>query len=90
MLNQPLTSGNAFRRMDESNDENFYSLPRFVTHIDHAAINTVTNLYREFFPAGNAILDLMSSWISHLPEEIQYSRVVGLGMNKEELEANSR
>ena len=30
----------------------------------------------------------MSSWISHLPPEIAYRRVVGLGMNAEELAAN--
>lgn len=85
-----LLSQNAFRRSDESNDRNFYSFPRFVTHIDDAAIAAVTELYREFLPQNGAILDLMSSWVSHLPEEISYNRVVGLGMNAEELEANPR
>jgi len=80
----------AFRRYDESPDEEFYRLPRFVTHIDDRAIAAVTQLYREFFPAGGAILDLMSSWVSHLPPEIEYRRVVGLGMNEKELEKNPR
>lgn len=79
-----------FRRQDESNDERFYDFPRFVTHIDDAAIAAVTELYREFFPANGAILDLMSSWVSHLPEEISYSRVAGLGLNAAELTANPR
>ena len=30
----------------------------------------------------------MSSRVSHLPEDIQYSRVSAQGMNKEELEVN--
>jgi SAM-dependent methyltransferase len=80
----------AFGRYDESPDEEFYRLPRFVTHIDDHAIAAVTQLYRGFFPAGGAILDLMSSWVSHLPPEIEYRRVVGLGMNAKELEKNPR
>jgi SAM-dependent methyltransferase len=36
------------------------------------------------------VLDLMSSFVSHLPAEINYSRVAGLGMNFEELDANPR
>jgi SAM-dependent methyltransferase len=80
----------AFRRYDESPDEEFYHLPRFVTHIDDRAIAAVTQLYREFFPPGGAVLDLMSSWVSHLPEEVRYGRVVGLGMNERELEKNPR
>ena len=80
----------AFRRPDESPDEDFYVVPRLVTHIDDAAIAAVTQLYREFFPPGGAVLDLMSSWVSHLPPEEEYARVVGLGINETELRANSR
>lgn len=85
----PLPEG-AFGRMDETPDEEFYRTPRFVTHIDDRAIAAVTQLYREFFPPGGEILDLMSSWISHLPPGAEYSRVVGLGMNEEELRRNER
>lgn len=80
----------AFRRQDETPDEAFYRQPRFVTHIDDAAIAAVTQLYREFFPAGGRVLDLMSSWISHLPPEVQYRQVVGLGLNAAELARNPR
>ncbi len=79
-----------FRRTDESSDEAFYVQPRFVTHIDDGAIAAVTQLYREYFPPGGEVLDLMSSWISHLPPEAAYRRVVGLGMNPAELAANKR
>ncbi len=80
----------ALRRYDETPDEEFYRTPRLVTHIDDGAIAAVTQLYREFFPEGGTILDLMSSWISHLPEEIPYERAVGLGMNEVELRTNPR
>jgi SAM-dependent methyltransferase len=80
----------AFRRYDEAPDEEFYKAPRFVTHIDDRAIAAVTQLYREFFPPDGEILDLMSSWISHLPPDVSYRRVIGLGMNEAELRRNER
>ena len=80
----------AFDRLDEAPDELFYSFPRLVTHIDDRAIAAVTELYRQLFPPGGAILDLMSSWVSHLPPEVAYRRVVGLGLNATELAANAR
>ncbi len=80
----------AFRRADETPDEEFYRTSRLVTHIDDRAIAAVTQLYREFFPPGGEIIDLMSSWVSHLPPEVEYRRVVGLGMNEEELRRNPR
>lgn len=85
-----ITGEGAFRRHDETADEYFYEYPRFVTHIDDHAISAVTQLYRESFSPQGAILDLMSSWVSHLPPEVSYSRVVGLGLNREELNANPR
>ena len=78
------------KREDEAADEEFYRTARLVTHIDAGAIAAVTKLYREYFPPGGAVLDLMSSWISHLPPEAAYRRVAGLGMNAEELAANKR
>ncbi len=89
MITHPLPP-QAFARMDESADEEFYQEPRLVTHIDDRAIAAVTQLYRETLPAGGAILDLMSSWISHLPPEMTFGRVEGLGMNEQELQANPR
>lgn len=80
----------AFRRLDETPDPAFYATPRFVTHIDAGAIAAVTQLYREHLPAGGAVLDLMSSWVSHLPMDVSYGRVTGLGMNADELAANPR
>jgi SAM-dependent methyltransferase len=79
-----------FDRQDESDDANFYSMPRFAVHIDVEAIAALTQVYRELLPPRGAILDLMSSWVSHLPEEGGFGRVAGLGMNAEELARNSR
>lgn len=80
----------AFDRLDDAPDDLFYASPRLVTHIDGRAIAAVTQLYRQLFPAGGAILDLMSSWVSHLPPEVTYRRVVGLGLNAIELAENAR
>jgi SAM-dependent methyltransferase len=80
----------AFDKEDASPDAEFYSFPRFVTHIDDEAIAAVTKLYQERLPAGGAVLDLMSSWVSHLPDNVAYGAVVGHGMNEEELAANPR
>jgi SAM-dependent methyltransferase len=82
--------GDAFRRYDETPDPLFYLQARFVTHIDDAAVAAVTQLYREFFTPNSAVLDLMSSWVSHLPPEVAYRRVVGIGLNRQELAANPR
>lgn len=79
-----------FHRQDESADEDFYTEPRFVTHIDDETIANLTEFYRERLIPENRILDLMSSWISHLPEDVSFADVTGLGMNAAELEANPR
>ena len=79
-----------FRRYDEADDREFYAEPRLVTHIDDATIAALTQLYRERLSEGGAILDLMSSWVSHLPPEVTYGRVAGLGMNRVELAQNPR
>lgn len=80
----------AFRRMDESPDADFYREARLVTHIDGATIAALTQVYRELIPPRSRVLDLMSSWVSHLPPEVSYARVTGLGMNRRELERNPR
>jgi hypothetical protein len=80
----------AFDKEDSSPDAEFYDFPRFVTHIDEGAIAAVTRVYREILPSGGMILDLMSSWVSHLPADVDYAAAVGHGMNAEELAANPR
>ena len=85
--NQPFPE-QYFRRMDESDDERFYDSPRLVVHIDDVAIAATTQLYREYLPPNGDVLDLMSSWRSHLPTDVPYRRVVGLGMNEVEMRDN--
>jgi len=80
----------AFAREDESDDDAFYEVPRLVTHIDDAAIEALTGCYRQVLPVGGVLLDLMSSWVSHLPAEGAYKEVIGHGMNAQELAANPR
>jgi hypothetical protein len=77
-------------KLDETNDQDFYSYPRFVTHVDNNFIDKLTNLYREKLKPNTRIFDMMSSWVSHLPEEIEFELIEGHGMNEEELQKNPR
>ena len=80
----------AFTKIDAEEDELFYEPPRLVCHIDDGAIAALTQFYRGVLPAGGVLLDLMSSWVSHLPAEVSYAEVIGHGMNATELAANPR
>lgn len=75
-----------FTRLDEVDDAAFYAVPRFVTHIDDAAIVAVGDLYDELRIDGD-VLDLMSSWVSHFHTPPRHLRV--LGMNEPELRSNA-
>ena len=77
-------------KQDESNDELFYSMPRFVQHLDGGFRKELTNLYSDRIEAGTIILDLMSSWVSHLPASNNYKEVIGHGLNEQELKANKQ
>ena len=81
-----------FNRLDNTDDAIFYAEPRFVTHVDDRAIESLTSYYRDEFKAKSCdsldVLDLCSSWISHFPKDIPLSRVVGVGMVSKELKAN--
>lgn len=78
------------RKLDESDDALFYAEPRFVQHLDGGFRSRLTTLYRQRIPAGAVVLDLMSSWVSHLPDDVTYQVVIGHGLNARELEANPR
>ncbi|MBC7825001.1 MAG: class I SAM-dependent methyltransferase, partial [Candidatus Parcubacteria bacterium] len=72
------------------NDTLFYEAPRFVTHVDEGFIQQLTDLYRSRLKPNTRILDMMSSWVSHLPEEMAFAHVEGHGLNGEELARNPR
>ena len=80
----------AFHRVDETDDLEFYAPPRLVTHIDEGATAALTAFYGATLPANGVILDMMSSWVSHLPPEMSTAEVIGHGMNADELAANPR
>ena len=81
---------NAFAKQDEADDLTFYAPPRLVKHIDDVAVAALTEFYRDMLPEDARVLDLMSSWVSHLPDDRRYADVVGHGMNAHELAANLR
>ncbi len=80
----------AFHKMDPGDDAIFYAPSRLVTHIDEHATAALTAFYGERLPKGGVILDLMSSWVSHLPPDLPVAELVGHGMNAAELAANPR
>lgn len=77
-------------KLDDTDDQLFYDYPRFVTHVDTGFIQHLTDLYRQRLQPNTRILDLMSSWVSHLPDEVQFDHVEGHGLNAEELARNPR
>lgn len=81
--------GSPFVRKDESPDGDFYTTPRLVRHLDDTALDMVRDLYGRFIRDDSRVLDMMSSWQSHLPNGIAPRRVTGIGLNTEELRRNS-
>ena len=77
-------------KSDISDDEIFYQQPRFVHHLSDSFRTRLTTLYSEYLLNHHIILDLMSSWVSHLPTNIRYKKVIGHGMNQAELSSNER
>lgn len=77
-------------KLDDTNDLDFYDAPRLVTHVDEGFIDRLTNLYQETLQPGDRVLDLMSSWVSHLPPAMEFAHVEGHGMNETELAKNPR
>jgi len=86
----PVLASRDRQRVDQTDDALFYRQPRLVVHIDAGAIEAVTEHARRLFPPDADVLDLMSSYRSHLPVDVSLGTVVGLGMNREELDRNPR
>lgn len=75
------------RKIDSGDDKQFYDSPRFVTHADDAFTSRLTKLYESEITSGERVFDVMSSWVSFLPDA-PLEFVVGHGLNEAELEAN--
>ncbi len=79
------------RSKEDSNDDFiFYLEPRIVHHLDQGFRDRLTQLYKKQIPREAVVLDLMSSWVSHLPENVRYKKVIGHGLNSKELHHNNR
>jgi SAM-dependent methyltransferase len=75
-----------FTRADPSDDALFYAEERKVVHLEPGAIEALRSFYGRLLLPGDAVLDLMSSWRSHLPDGL--GRVTGLGLNAAEMADN--
>ena len=76
------------RKIDDGDDRSFYDQPRLVHHVDEGFRERLKELYATELQLGDRVLDLMGSWVSHLPE--MDLEVVGHGLNAEELAENDR
>jgi SAM-dependent methyltransferase len=87
----PILLEDAFTRLDDSCDEEFYQKDRFVSHLDSMALSTVERIIGTLIVEKDpVILDLMAGWDSHIPRTITPSKVIGLGLNENELKKNKR
>ncbi len=89
-MTDPTLKPEFFAREDESPDASFYVSPRLLVHIDDHAIEAARRTYAEILPHDGALLDLMSSYRSHMPPELAWTRLCGLGMNEVELRENDQ
>lgn len=85
----------SFGRLNSSPDSIFYTDPRFVEHVDSNAVDLITRYLSsggDVLKKKDAVLDLCTSWTSHIEpstvQELQLTRVAGLGMNEEEMRGN--
>jgi hypothetical protein len=83
-------SNSAFSRENEDKDTLFYEKPRLVTHTDKTALSVIQTVYGKFLKNGMKVLDLMSGWKSHIPKNVWLKSLVGLGLNKKEMESNDQ
>ena len=83
-------STNDRQKIDIVDDQIFYQQPRYVHHISNSFRTRLTSLYLDYLLNHHVILDLMSSWVSHLPSNIRYKKIIGHGLNEAELSSNKR
>ena len=79
-----------FQRLDEQPDAIFYQQLRLVHHLDSTARKEISHQYARLIQPGSQVLDLMGSWISHLPDNLELAGLTVLGMNQEEMNQNGQ
>lgn len=85
----PILDEDSFSRIDSSDDSVFYARDRFVDHLDSTALSTVEKIIGSLIVEKDpVILDLMAGWDSHIPASISPAKMIGLGLNENELKAN--
>eukprot|EP00897_Mesotaenium_endlicherianum_P007908 jgi/Mesen1/7145/ME000037S06508 len=87
-LATPTLQSSDRKKLNNTADSDFYARPRFVRHTDDAFVEKLKALYQEHLKDGMRVLDLMSSWTSHLPEGLTLRHLEGHGLNEAELLAN--
>ncbi|MBV1832748.1 class I SAM-dependent methyltransferase [Novacetimonas pomaceti] len=80
----------AFVCASSESDTAFWSTRPSGPMLDAGACTAVTALYRTMLPEGGRILDLMAGSDSHLPADVPFDEVIGIGVEAPALEANGR
>jgi hypothetical protein len=80
----------SFARLDSQPDTIFYQDPRFTEHVDDNAVKLMTNYISSVLHPNDVVLDLCSSWTSHIDKSTleKVGKISGLGLNEEELQRN--
>jgi SAM-dependent methyltransferase len=84
----PILSEQERAKRDPRSDTAFYDTPRFVTHADDGFLTQLTETYSSVLSSDDRIFDAMSSWVSHLPDNVSYDHIIGHGLNAAELREN--
>jgi SAM-dependent methyltransferase len=77
-----------YSRGNEEDDGLFYQAPRMVHHLDETARSHVSSFYGRLIKPGARVLDLMSSWHSHIPASHSSCKISGIGLNEQEMQSN--
>ncbi|ATU73593.1 SAM-dependent methyltransferase [Komagataeibacter rhaeticus] len=80
----------SFTAASGESDTAFYSRRPAGPMLDQGAQAAITALYRTLLPEGGDILDLMAGPDSHLPPDMEFGSVIGIGVNAQALDSNTR
>ncbi|QHC34596.1 class I SAM-dependent methyltransferase [Komagataeibacter xylinus] len=80
----------SFTVASAESDTLFYSRRPTGPLLDQGAQTAITALYRTLLPEDGNILDLMAGPDSHLPPDMEFDSVIGIGVNAQALDANTR
>ncbi|WP_019091341.1 class I SAM-dependent methyltransferase [Komagataeibacter europaeus] len=80
----------SFTVASTESDTAFHSRRPAGPMLDQGALTAITTLYRTLLPEDGNILDIMAGPDSHLPPDMEFDSVIGIGVNTQALDSNPR